>query len=299
MKHDKDAIDHSFGGPGIPTRDRSPNLRIANSPPRPWAAMLNTWNDLLESLVALLTPKGEIGPLVAVAGGKGFGGAEGLRLQVWRWMWSLPLCSEARKAAFTLGHAAYEIERWRVHLAAGADEFKRNGHLRSQIDDTIGQHAEALLRIAKWHIERDARGEADGQRLHGAPAPSISPHERVYTGDVESYTRAVRPNGSAIYFPEEHGQALAEAIVDDWLHVREALRGDTLALYPRHVQAFAETAIASLPVGPWVMTSEDVSRFLDMILEDAPPRPLGQSDGITRVHVDEGDPLAELIRSQR
>ncbi len=61
MKHDKDAIDHSFGvGSGIPTRedredvyraeaeraDRSSNLRIADKPPRSWTEMLDAWRAL-------------------------------------------------------------------------------------------------------------------------------------------------------------------------------------------------------------------------------------------------------------
>lgn len=233
--------------------------RAPKTPPRPWAEMLVTWGALMGTLCSfLLVPDADQGRRLMelaqrMVGRVPDGGREAhppLHLAVWRWMWSLPLCSEARKAAFTIGAAALLIERW-----GEATRVRPLGEAPMMLDLTIGQRAEALLRIAAWHVD-DARGEAHGRTL--GREPTIPPHERVYhrTADGPGVAFGV-PWTSAI---------LGHAILGDHFeHRRGTIKGSPLDL----VKQFVELCIASLPDGPWVMTTRDVERFLELILEDS------------------------------
>lgn len=226
--------------------------QLRHTPPRPWAAMLETWGRLLASLCVVAGPSspfqergGE--PLARLAPVPRW-------LRVWEMMWMLQPCGEARKAAFTLGAAALLIERWRTAPTCH--------HIPSHAPDPepIGQRAEALLRIAVWHIE-DARGEAHARTL--GHEPTIPPHERVYTTDADAYDRY-----GGLWCSGATDGSLAQAILVDHFAIRSNVGirrwGDA------GMTAFAETAIESLPSGPWVITSRDVARFLDMILGDDP-----------------------------
>lgn len=268
MKHDKDAIDHSLGagGSGIPTRhqDRSSNLRIRPElkPPRPWLAMIDAWGAMLGTLCSFLSEAhADQGRHIwALWVARTAASAPNLSRLTWTWMWSLRPCSMARKAAFTLGHAALLIERWR-----SASEAPALGTLAVPFDarSDIGQRAESELNFLAWQID-DARGERAGQALHGAPASSIPPHERVYSAGM-----ALPPSHGGIHFPLATIGNVARAILVDRLAQWRGQKAYTQRCTEAMTQAFAETAIASLPDGPWLMTSEDVGRFLDMILEGA------------------------------
>lgn len=255
---------------------RASNLRIRSElkPPRPWTAMLAAWSALLGELCSLLpAPDADAGRRIYTQGdGSGLmleRSLIGLHLRTWRWMWSLTPCSEARKAAHTLGHAALLIERWRSCITrvpfipcdgymVGPDDGKTT--LQPTVEraralpeaQAIGHTAESLLRIAAWHIDD----------LPGAPAPSIPPHERVYgAGPLppDNFLPISPAWGAQIEAGDR--EAIARAIVADHFSVpRPSVNGSPMAL----AEAFAETAIASLPDGPWTMTSQDVSRFLRM-----------------------------------
>lgn len=244
-------------------------------PPRQWTAMLETWGALLGALETIAASRM---PLI---------GALPAHLAVWRWMWSLPPCSEARKAAFTLGAAALMIERWRSVQAA-------HGPLEPSPEDAaVGQRAESLLRIAAWHSD-DARGEAHARTL--GREPTIPPHERVYERDADGrflicHTQVPVTGGCSWTSGEGHVET-ARAILLDHFAIRANVGRGLLG--EGGATRFAETAIVSLPDGPWVMTSRDVSRFLDMILEDLRGEgPTGQ-DGEPARAVTEAEAAAKL-----
>lgn len=228
--------------------------------------MLVTWRALLGELCSFLPP-----PL-ADAGRRLLHfefdrGYTALHLLVWRWMWALPPCSEARKAAFTLGAAAMWIERWRTESAAcePACPGEAFGCTRD-----IGQRAEALLRIAAWH-RNDAWGEAQARKL-GGHVPAIPSWERVYERTAEGAIvigGCTWTGGDELARGAAH-RALALAILSDHQAITahgRALRIGTAEARDRIIDAFTRTALASLPDGPWVMTSADVTRFLELIIE--------------------------------
>lgn len=209
---------------------------IAASPgaaPRRWDMMLVTWTELCFALATIvgLVPISEVAFIVSAAEDK-----FDLHLRAWRWMWALQPCSEARKAAFTLGMAAWLIDRWRrecMHQRLGV------------IDIRLGQRAESALRIMRWHLG-DARGEQASIRS-GEP-PTIPSWERVWTS----------------------GDGMVQDIIEEDLSKKEGGRLVALGAeetWPKLIADFKETAIASLPDGPWVMTTRDVERFLEMLRE--------------------------------
>lgn len=268
--------------------------------PRTWAAMLDAWGALLGTLCSVLD--GDQGRALRHDERLLKQHAQGvlpeastitpLHLRVWRWMWSLPPRSETRKAAFTLGHAALWIERWRTcvtkvpfrpddgfPICDGYMVGPDDGKTGLQVSDekaralpegqAIGQRAEALLRILAWHVD-DAKGEAAALRYHGKQAPEIPAWERMYERDTEGrflicHTPTPLTGGcswSGLVAHNETGRAILD---DHQIAHRHPLDGLGEATRRR----FAETAIASLPDGPWTMTSIDVARFADAILEDA------------------------------
>lgn len=252
--------------------------RAPKTPPGPWSAMLDTWSALLVSLCAVLGPSSPLQerggePLARLAPVPRW-------MRVWEMMWSLPPCSEARKAAFTLGAAAMMIERWRVAcLARARDEQERYANrehveadptaeaftARLEAHLAIGQRAESLLRIAAWHIE-DAKIEASSP----ARRPGIPQHVRIY-----AHSQFVDPERGGVNFcgvmNDSDRRRVTLAMLDDF--VRQASERKTLkpsddaliALAP----ALVETLGASLPAGPWIVTSQDVWRFLAELLVDA------------------------------
>lgn len=213
---------------------------------RPWTAMFYAWGALLGTLCSFLpAPDADQGRRLLILAQRVFGETEAARedplhLRVWRWMWSLPPpCSEARKAAFTLGAAALLVELW-----------------RGVQDASIGRRAESLLRIAAWHVD-DARGEAHARTL--GHEPTIPPHERVYGAG-----QPLDPDHGGVNFVTLWGRDrgdVALRILSDhpWRHT---VPPAAVAL------RFEELAVASLPDGPWVMTTRDVERFLELIMEE-------------------------------
>lgn len=245
-------------------------------PPRPWADMWSTHRALGGSLLTLLMGEEAAAQLLMAMLDK-----SNEARAWWGIMWSLPPNSEARKAAFTLGQAALLIERWRSCVTMvlfrpddgfpicegwmiGPDDGKTP--LQTSEENAralpaalaIGHAAEALLRIAAWYID-DARGEAHGRTL--GVEPSIPPHERVYERERGASGIAI---GGRVYSAVNGHHIARAALADHFEHRRGSIKGSPTEL----AQRFTETAIASLPDGPWVMTSVDVSRFLDMILEE-------------------------------
>lgn len=231
-------------------RDRMPAV------PRPWAAMFVTWTSLLDSLCAIVGAHAGM-PMIEEASAA-----------VWRWMLTLPACSEARKAAFTLGYAAMMIERWRAATEAANRGLDDGSVIR--VPDAmvaIGQRAELLLRIAGWHID-DARAEALIRARDGRERP-IPAHERVY-----AHLQAVDPERGGVNFcglmNDSDRRRVTLAMLDDF--VRHAIERKTLkpnddaliALAP----ALVETLGASLPGGRWIVTSQDVWRFLAELLPE-------------------------------
>lgn len=233
-------------------------MASAPTPPRSWQAMLVTWAELMATLAAIV---GEGGPVLDADGLAAL--IDRLHLLTWTWMWSLPPCSEARKAALTLGAAALWIERWRAapidpgRTTWGSEEDPGYvGAVTTTITAiAIGQHAESLLRIAAWHID-DARALA---RTLGVE-PAIPPHERVYRPvDLDGHV----PAGNVHPIPSSADPLWkARRILDDHFKHRPG-RGELIRAQTQN-KAFAELAIASLPDGPWVMTNRDVEAFLDI-----------------------------------
>lgn len=245
-------------------------LPTAPGAPRTWSAMLDAWGAMLGSLCSVLPEAdADTGRRIAARYTSTYAPPSGssLPLAAWRWMWSLPPCSEARKCAFSLGVAALRIERWRSVLAS------------LPADSDIGQAAETALRIVAWHVQ-DARGQAAAIRYHGATV-EIPPHERVYTNGPA-------PDGGTPALTRMMSQhpGLARAILDDYVEHRRADRtrlsrclGATNLRDDDAVRFFAERCVASMPDGHWVMTSSDVGRFLDMFIEEHTPtgeRPVSQ-----------------------
>lgn len=214
------------------------------SAPRTWTAMLDVWSATLASLCAVLGIADPIDPLTRQ-------GLD-LHLAAWRWMWTLPPCSEGRKAAFTLGAAARLIERW-----SGTREL---GEALSPLpgDELDGTRAESLLRMAAWHVD-DARGEQHARTM--GHKPFIPAHEAVYSaGGYED-----KHDGINFTAPAD-GKRGALMILHHHLARRQ---GPKIEATDTLLQIFADLAIATLPDGPWVMTTRDVDRFLELILEDA------------------------------
>ncbi len=153
---------------------------------------------------------------------------------------------------------------------------------------SIGQRAEALLRIAAWHVD-DARGEAHARTL--GHEPTIPPHERVYERDADGrflICHTMTPlTGGCSWTSAEGREETARAILDD--HKLSTFLGGQILKYrcdrAAMDKSFAALAIASLPDGPWTMTSRDVERFLELILEE--PR-LGQ----------DGEPVRDVTAAE-
>lgn len=216
-----------------------------------------------------------------------------MHLRAWRWMWSLPPCSEARKAAFTLGHAALLIDLYRRNREgiAQARTDLAGEELAISMAERLGiergRAAERELRIAAWHID-DARGERAAIDLHGALAPTIPPHERVYQRGTGLDDRLLLDGRKTIVSVHAKPEVLARAIF-----VNRTLAGPVA--FSKHLEAgeaiehLTSTAIASLPDGPWVMTSLDVERFLNTVLEEHAPR----IDGYAAAHVETARQLAD------
>lgn len=264
--------------------------------PRPWGDLVCVWATLMHKLAAIVgAPPEELdGNWLAARDG------QAVALTTWRWMWSLPPCSEARKAAFTAGAAAQATERLRKATDVSEDDDRGPCGARPE---PSGHRAEQLLRILAWHVD-DAKGEAAALRFHKAAAPTIPPHERVYERQPSGLA-IVAVHVVATGLPVS-AEILARAILADHrahrpddrkrinqLIARENITVDEASATARAFeQSFNELCIASLPDGPWVMTSQDVGRFLDLILEERAPageRPVSW-DGITRVHVGGADP---------
>jgi len=238
--------------------------------PRTWTAMLDAWFELVVSLAGI-SQRVPFDPVASAM--------LALPIRTWRWMWIFPPCSDAREAAFALGHAAMRIERWRtcitevpfrpddgfpicVGYMVGPDDGKtglrpKEEHARALPEaQVIGQAAEAALILAAKLVD-DARGEAHW-RTRGIE-PAISPHERIYERD----TNGIRIHGDACAREDMPRIILGDHALSrfaDGQRIRYVT--DCVALE----KSFAETAIKSLPDGPWTMTSSDVARFLDMIL---------------------------------
>lgn len=248
-------------------RARAEGERGARTAPRTWAALLDAWGALLGELCACLPPdEAEQGrsllPPILV-GGEGWT----LHLTTWRWMWSLPPCSEARKAAHTLGHVAVLIGRWRAETDPAREDDRGPCSRRTG----SGHAAEAELRMAAWHVG-DARGERAAIDLHGGQSPTVPRHEAVYIAGV---TESSGQRGIQVTWCSHEGINFTSAVSGKRgahmiLH-HHLGRGQLpkIQVTDALLQRFGETAVASLPNGPWVMTSRDVCRFLDMLLEDA------------------------------
>lgn len=233
-----------------------PLVPMANAPtpPRSWQAMLVTWWVLLAAGQEV-TGLGRIKEVSLFANGE-----VSLSHQVWHEMWSLPPCSEARKAAFTLGAAAWLIERWRVACSEPYEDRAYPAPLtRAALHRAVGQLAESFLRKAAWHID-DARGEAHARTL--GHEPTIPPHERIYCagGPLE-------PDHGRISFitlaGRERGDVARRILSDHFERPRPSVKTAGAWMLGDH---FEKLAIASLPDRPWVMTTGDVGRFLDLIL---------------------------------
>lgn len=283
--------------------------------PRAWLEMMHEWICMVLGLCSITgaaipdfideikrTDPLVFGPL-----------APGLWLRAWRWMWTLQAGSEARKAAFTLGEAAFWFERWRTATESTVERPK---------DETAEFRAEAALRILRWHVD-DAKQEASVAQ-HWGFKPTPGQHGRVYEGrfeldkvnvtiagadgkletrleDVPAGQQA--PVGVPHRVARVDGELLArcEGVTwgdDDWESARlgwailedhfQHRGADVARLWPSRVggplppaaaaacslgaaffQRFTELCIASLPAAqPWAMTTDDVTRFLELILEE-------------------------------
>lgn len=242
----------------------------APTPPRSWQAMLLTWAELMATLAAIV---GENAPALDAEGLAAV--IDRLHVLTWTWMWSLPPCSMARKAAFEFGRAAMLIGRWRsciseVHfrpddgfpVCLGYMVGKDDGRTTLQVSDenaralpeaqAIGDHADEALRIVARQIV-DARDEARAQ-------PSTIPlHEAVYSASVYN-----AHNAGINFLGSSDGKRGAYMILR---HHFSRMRGQEIEVTDALLQRFADTAIASLPEGAWLATTQDVDRFARLAMD--------------------------------
>lgn len=217
--------------------------------PRSWSAMVAAWSQRwkeLQRIVPPLTRPIEQPDILDLAR-MGF-----------RWAWELPPCSEARKAAFSLGRAALAIEAWRV-----APEHSLQAR-------EAGQRAAGELRVLLWHID-DARAERSGLAYHKLNAPPIPRHERVYQGEGGDLQQIA--GETVCYFDPV---VMVRAILGDHLGHRpkdtgrleraSVTRLSRCGIALAHEQAFIQQVTLYLPPGPWTITSMDLTRIIDLIL---------------------------------